>query len=1027
MAGELDAISLRHPLAASGGGSGDSLVADLSADGQRIVFLSTAPNLVPDLSTGGIFNVYVRDQAAAVTRLVSVNREGTGGGSGHSTGARISADGRYVVFESAAHDLVTSDGNDASDIFRHDLETGHTELISVNLAGVSGNGASWWPVMTPDGTRIAFVSAANDLVPGDNNGIPDVFVRDLTEPSTSLVSVGATPGTHPFAGCEAPQITPDGRYVAFVAYADDVLAGIKAGQGTVFVRDRTTETTFWVAANLTELTGVSLAQARAYNPVLSDDGRVVAYKAQSGASGQGWLLRHQLDSGVTEVVASDAVVEGAPVEDLSGPSMKSDGGALVYAARDAATAPSQIFHWDAATGVTTLVSVNVAGTGPANGISDTPRISADGRYVTFLSHATDLVDLAVPGSSQWYERDLVNGTTRLLSLNAGGEAALSDLVLPGLSADGGQAVVDASDDRYVAGDGNHCFDVFGTGLAFSGWDLLSAVFPGGESATGSGASGLDGASLSADGRYVVFTSLATDLVPNDHNRSSDVFVRDLHTGQTLLVSVNRDGTGSGNGPSTAPAISANGRFVAFESSASDLVPGDQNGRPDVFIRDLELGQTWLISVNLGGTASGTRGATSPAISADGSAVAFLSDSPDLIAGEAPRAGRPRVFVRDRVEGVTRPAGIDREEWNSVWGCDELLLAADGQSVIFRWLNSPARLLRTDLVTGVTERVDASMAGASDSPRPISTSATLSADARYVTFVSGHPFLVPDDRNLKDDVFLRDLLTGQTRLITMNTNGVSGNGHATEAVISADGRWVAFVSQAGDLVPNDPLRHPDAPVLGQPWPIDSDVFLHELETGMTLLVSRSAREDRSANDRSDQVAISGDGRWVAYRSLATDLVAGDDKAGKDIFVYDRFTGLNTLASVSARRQGPGDRSSHQPRLSSEGGVLVFKSSADDFIPFDYNHAADLFWRSVDAPGRMTSLVARVDLTGTGAPTLSWRAAPEAVVRVEYRDRLTEGSWQPLPATAQFESGWMRLIDPLPVAATERYYRIVLANP
>ena len=519
----------------------------------------------------------------------------------------------------------------------------------------------------------------------------------------------------------------------------------------------------------------------------------------------------------------------------------------------------------------------------------------------------------------------MNGTTRLLSLNTDGEAALSDLVLPGLSADGGQAVVDASDDRYVAGDGNHGFDVFGTGVAFSGWDLLSAVFPGGESATGSGASGLDGASLSADGRYVVFTSLATDLVPNDHNRSSDVFVRDLHTGQTLLVSVNRDGTGSGNGPSTAPAISANGRFVAFESSASDLVPGDQNGRPDVFIRDLELGQTWLISVNLGGTASATRGATSPAISADGWAVAFLSDSPDLIAGEAPRAGRPRVFVRDRVEGVTRPAGIDREEWNSVWGCDELLLAADGQSVIFRWLNWPARLLRTD------------------------------------------------------------------------------------------------------LVPNDPLRHPDAPVLGQPWPIDSDVFLHELETGMTLLVSRSAREDRSANHRSDQVAISGDGRWVAYRSLATDLVAGDDNAGKDIFVYDRFTGLNTLASVSSRRQGPGNRSSHQPRLSLEGGVLVFKSSADDFIPFDYNHAADLFWRSVDAPGRMTSLVARVDLTGTGAPTLSWRAVPEAVVRVEYRDRLNEGSWQPLPATAQFESGWMRLIDPLPVAATERYYRIVLVNP
>lgn len=1029
MAGELDAVSRRHPLAGPSGAGGDSLVADVSADGQRVVFLSTAPNLVPDLSTGGFRNVYVHDQTTAVTRLVSVNRDGTGGGNGHSTGARISADGRYVVFESAAEDLVNNDGNGAVDIFRHDLETGQTELISVTPAGISGNGASWWPVMTPDGRRIAFVSAASDLVPGDHNGIPDVFVRDLTEPSTTLVSVGATLGTHPYAGSEAPQITPDGRYVAFVTYADEVLPGIAAAQGTVFVRDRTTETTIWVAANLAELIGVSPDEVRAYNPVLSDDGRVVAYKAHGRMWGDGgWLLRHDLDSGVTEVVASDAFVNDAPVEDLSGPSMTPDGGALVYTSRDEVFAPSQIIHWDAATGVKTLVSVNLAGTGPAEGISDTPRISADGRHVTFLSHATDLVDVVVSGSSQWYERDLVNGTTRLLSVTADGEAALSDAVLPRLSDDGARALVDTAGDGYVDGDGNRFFDVFGTAPGFSGWERLSAAFPGGESATGSGASGLDRASFSADGRYVAFTSIAPDLVPNDHNRYSDVFVRDLRTGETLLVSVNREGTGSGNGPSSAPAISADGRFVAFESNASDLVAGDHHGQPNVFIRDLELGQTWLVNVNLEGTAGAARGATSPAISADGGVVAFLSDSPDLIAGEAPPAGQPRVFVRNRIEGVTRPAGIDRQAWNFGGGCDELLLAADGQSVLFRWTEAGGvRLLRTDLVSGVTERVDLPIAGASDAGRVASTAASLSADGRYVAFVSGHPFLVPDDRNFKDDVFLRDLLTGQTRLITLNTNGVSGNGHATEAVITADGRWVAFVSQAGDLLPNDPLRHLDGSVPSQPSPIDSDVFLHEVETGITLLVSRSAQEDRSANHRSDQVAISGDGRWLAYRSLATDLVAGDDPARKGVFVYDRFTGLNTLASVSARPQGPGSGSSHQPQLSAEGGVLVFKSSDAYLIPFDYNDAADLFWRSMDPSDWMTSLVAEVKVSGSGAATLSWRAVPEMVGHVEYRDRLNEGSWQSLPATAQFEAGWMRLTDPLPVAATGRYYRVVLVHP
>ena len=326
--------------------------------------------------------------------------------------------------------------------------------------------------------------------------------------------------------------------------------------------------------------------------------------------------------------------------------------------------------------------------------------------------------------------------------------------------------------------------------------------------------------MSADGRFVAFESLATDLVPDDANGDFDVFVRDLKTGTTTLVSANRAGTGSGNGFSFAPAISADGRFVAFESFATDLVADDDaNADFDVFVRDLKTGTTTLISVNRAGGGSGNGFSSAPAISADGRLVAFESVAGDLVDNDT--NGDIDVFVRD---------------------------------------------LKTDTTTLVSVNYAGTNSGNSQSRFPV-----FSADGRSVAFDSLAGDLVANDTNGSGDVFVRDLKTGTTTLVSVNRAGTdTGNNGSFARTISADGRFVLYESSASDLVVNDLNGH-------------EDVFVCDMKTGTTTLVSVNRAGTRSGNGFSTAPAISSDGRLVAFFSEASDLIAGDTNDDVDVFV------------------------------------------------------------------------------------------------------------------------------------------------
>lgn len=381
-------------------------------------------------------------------------------------------------------------------------------------------------------------------------------------------------------------------------------------------------------------------------------------------------------------------------------------------------------------------------------------------------------------------------------------------------------------------------------------------------------------SISADGRYVAFPSLASNLVEGDTNGHVDVFVKDRVTGATELISVASSGANANNS-STFPRISADGRYVAFISSASNLVPVDTNGCPDVFVRDRTTGVTECVSVSSSGTLSNNTSET-PSISADGRYVVFASRGSNLISGDT--NGAQDIFLRDRV-------------------------------------------------TGTTERISISSNGAQvngDSFKPF-----ISTDGRYVAFDSIAMNLVTGDTNWWSDVFVRDRVTGLTERISISSSGVQGNGDSWGPSITTDGRYVAFDCYAKNLVPGDTNK-------------SIDVLVRDRVTGITERISASSSGTQANRDSHDS-CISPDGRYVAFCSSATNLISGDTNGWGDIFIKDRVSGSIERLSVSSTGS-QANSGSWYLSISENCRFVAFWSFASNLVPDDASGpATDIFVR------------------------------------------------------------------------------------
>ncbi len=402
-----------------------------------------------------------------------------------------------------------------------------TIRMSVGDMGQQAKGGSGASKVSADGTRIAFGSAAANLVPGDTNHHVDVFVRDRIAGTTSLVTRGR--GGAPADGdSRANGISRTGRYVAYDSFATNLVAHDTNGAYDVFVRDLSTTSQERVSVP----TGGGQANAESFRPAISGNGRYVAF-----------------DSYATNLVPADT-----------------NGG-------------FDVFVRDRLLGTTERVSVGSGGL-QANGESTGAAITPDGRYVAYESGASNLVEGDDNGQVDVFRYDRRTGITALISVGLGGAPgdALSDLA--GLSASGRYAVFTSSAANLVPDDTNGVADVFVRDMVAGTTELVSVDSSGGQSNDGS----LYGA-ISDDGNVVTFDSFADNLVEGDTNGNPDVFAHDRRSGATTRISVTSHG-GQGNFGSVASSISGNGRFAVFTTAATNLVRGDTNKASDVLLHRL---------------------------------------------------------------------------------------------------------------------------------------------------------------------------------------------------------------------------------------------------------------------------------------------------------------------------------------------------------------------------------------------------------------------------------------------------------
>lgn len=422
------------------------------------------------------------------------------------------------------------------------------------------------------------------------------------------------------------------------------------------------------------------------------------------------------------------------------------------------------------------------------------------------------------------------------------------------------------------------------GQGGSGGGITTRVSVASDGSQGNGGSGY--LSISADGRYVAFLSFASNLVSGDTNGQTDVFVHDRLTATTTRVSVASDGS-QANRESQYVSISADGRFVVFSSQASNLVSGDTNGQWDVFVHDRQTATTTRVS--LASDDSQSNGHSTPdGISSDGRYVAFTSTASNLVSGDTNNTND--AFVRDRQTGTTTRVSVASDGSQGNDQSSASCISADGRFVAFG--SAATNLVSGDTAgeydsfvhdrqTGTTTRVSVATDGSQGNDQTLAFS--LSADGRYVALASPASNLVSGDTNGHWDVFVHDRQTATTTRVSLTSEGAQANGFSFRPSISADGRYVAFDSDAANLVSDDTNG-------------TRDVFIHDRHIGSTTLISVSSNGSHG-NDESGWPSITADSGIIAFLSDATNLVSGDTNAQSDIFVHERRA-VSLVPSLSA---------------------------------------------------------------------------------------------------------------------------------
>jgi Tol biopolymer transport system component len=853
------------PLSATG--SGQSGAPATSADARYLVFVSDADNLVTN-DVNGTVDVFVRDRQLKQTVLVSVSRDGSRSANGASSYPLIGTNGQWVVFQSLASDLVAHDTNGQADIFLRELSTGETRLVSAAADGSgSGNGPSTNPQMTPDGRFVLYESQAGNLVAGDTNQAIDIFLYDrLTGSNTWISAPIRSAGIAGFQDSLRAQITSDGRFVVFQSWSADLVEMVDTNKATdIFVRDLEKQTNILVSV---DPSGTGAGNKKSELPAISADGRYVAFQSaadnlSTNAGSPGGIFLRDLQQTNSILISLVPGSTTAALGNCSSPLISDNGRYVGF------LATNQIYVWDRQSGGTTLVTHQPGTNQPSSASSWIRGFSPDGQWLVFCAAATNLVSGADSGQYQLYRYQLATGTNQWLTANRLGQAGgWSDN--PAWSADGQWLAFASEDSNLVDNDLNSASDVFIKHLSDGQVELISERHPALAPQTSERASALNDHSLSGDGSILVFTSTSRDLTSGKTNTEADAFIRYLSTGVTTLIdgptekstppnaqepslsadgrflafrsgtniyvrnlatgsnvlaSVNFAGTGPASGPSSTPLLTDDGQVVVFRSTANNLTSKTVSGYPAHWYARDWVGQTnWWITQNLiyeAGSitlASTARKLVFTSSSNPSNKDFYMHDLAAHTTWKLPKSGSApslsadaRLLAYPYYYSATQTAVIvyNLQTSNTVFQtasgrARNPSLSADGRWLAYEMQQAGVyQTLVRDLVSGQASiLVSENRFGAGGGNRDARAS-RISADGRYGVFLSAASDLVANDTNDATDIFIRDLSVGTTILVSGNqTRTGTGNRLSGNPVMSADGRTLVFESFATDMTAGD---------------------------------------------------------------------------------------------------------------------------------------------------------------------------------------------------------------------------------
>ena len=655
-------------------GDGWSVEASISGDGNYIVFNSSSTLLLPRVTTAGNIFLYDVQSHQVVWNVTDTDNSAGNGGNGGCRYPRISNDGRYIVFQSFASDLVAGDDNGKRDLFLRGTQRGDP-VLRIDARYSTSHLFPTDSSISDDGRYVVFDSELDDLVPNDTNGVTDVFIYDKNDGSISRLNVGGVEGTLAKFGSH---ISGDGNYITY-------LSGATPAQQRVYRYNRVDDSAEEISLNSA---GETLNDENR-EAQMSFNGDLIVFTTRAtnvtpfDTNEKLDIVIRDRNNNSTDIISGHTPRSNDSSGDIV--SLSADGRYVAFSSKttnliaDHNNNKRDIFVKDRRTGFIERVSISSSGD-QGSSDSNNPSISDDGRFVVFESFSA-FISADTNAKIDIYLHDRLNHITQIISKNGATESN-GHSIRASISATGRYVVFKSEADNLVSGDSNNKTDVFIKDLITDSIERVSVASDGSEA---NGAVNMS-VTVSADGRYVAFRSTSTSLSSVDLNGKPNIFLRDRTAHKTTCISIPYDGTLI-DGYTYNPTISDDGSVIAFEARATNLVPNDTNGYNDIFVYSLATQQIKRVTDN-----SNDKDSYGTSMSADGRFISYRSGATGIVTDDS--NGEYDAFIYDTKNNTTVRVNLNNSGEEATGGTTySPAISADGSTV--GYLSNAKNLVKGD--------------------------------------------------------------------------------------------------------------------------------------------------------------------------------------------------------------------------------------------------------------------------------------------------------------------------------------------